>query len=437
MKIVFIMVKAPSYSLNNRPFLIKNLPDCLTLGMLHAITNRAFPDIEIEIYDETVEAITPEKIQADIIGISALTSTFDRAKEYAQHFRTRGIPVFLGGTHASLTPETCTEHFDSVISGLANESLIELINDFKNNNLKKIYYQKQDMSFENFVHPTRSIYEDKNYWSQELNMVQATYGCSNICKFCVQPYVCNGYHQRPIKDVIEEIKEIKSEDIEFYDPNLAKDTKYLIELCEELIPLNKKWFAPMTVSIANNEAILCLLEKSGCTGVLIGFESINNNSIESINKGFNQIDKYKEAIQKFHNHNIEVTGSFVLGLDGDTIETEDKLLQFIIDAQIDYPRFTINTPYPGTKYYEKLKQQNKIITSDFSKYDCRHCIIQQNNLSPENVEKIFKNMWKKSYEIKNIIQRLSYIKSPSKRLSKTILNYIAGKTYIKTNLQDL
>ena len=293
------------------------------------------------------------------------------------------------------------------------------------------------MSFKNFVHPTRTLYENKNYWSQELNMVQATYGCSNICEFCVQPYVCNGYHQRPIKDVIEEIKKIKSEDVEFYDPNLAKDTKYLIELCKELIPLKKKWFAPMTISIANNEALLCLLEKSGCTGVLIGFESINSHSIEAINKGFNQIDKYKDAVQKFHNHNIEVTGSFVLGLDGDTQDTEEKLLQFLIEARIDYPRFTINTPFPGTKYYEYLKNKNRILTNDLSKYDCRHCVIQPNQLSPENVETIFKNMWKKTYTVKNTIQRLSYIKTPSKRFIKTILNYIAGKTYIKTNLQDL
>ncbi len=437
MKIAFIMTKAHSYRLNNRPFLIKNLPDSLTLGILHAIVSKAFPDIDIEIYDETIEIINAEKIHADIIGISALTSTYERAKEYAKIFQAKGIPVFLGGTHASLVPMDCAQFFDSVISGLANDSLVELINDFKNNNLKKIYYQNPQMSFENFVHPTRTLYEDKNPLSQELNMVQATYGCSNICEFCVQPYICKGYHQRPIKDVIEEIKGIKSDEIEFYDPNLAKDTQYLIELCKELIPLKKKWFAPMTISIANNEAILCLLEKSGCTGVLIGFESINNNSIKAINKGFNKIEKYKEAVQNFHNHNIEVTGSFVLGLDGDTLEIENELLSFIIDAQIDYPRFTINTPYPGTPYFDKLKAQNRILTNDYSQYDCRHCVLEPTNMSKESVEKIFRNMWKKTYTMQNIIPRLSYIKTPMKRFVKTILNYIAGKTYIKTNLHDL
>lgn len=431
MKIALIMIKANTYAFINRPSIIRNTPDSLTMGMLYSIIKNAFPDIEVDVYDESVEKIKKEAITADLIGISAMTPTFNKAIEYAQYFKKKGGVVFLGGAHASLMPEECTQYFDSVISGLANESLIELINDFKNGNLKNIYYQNKQLSFENFVHPTRDIYEKKSIWGTELNMVQATYGCSNICEFCVQPHICNGYHQRPIDDVIEEIKQIKSSEIEFFDPNLSKDINYLKKLCEELIPLKKEWFAPLTISVSNNEELLSLLKKSGCTGALIGFESINNDSISTINKGFNQIDKYREAVQKFHEYNIEVTGSFVIGLDGETQESYKQLEEFIENSNIDYPRFTINTPYPGTHYFEKMKAENRISTTDYSKYDCQHCVIKPQNFSAEEIEKIYTQLWKKTYSLKSITKRLSYIKSPSKRFIKCIQNYLSGKVYIK------
>ena len=435
MRVALIMVKADSFSYKNRPFVMRKMPDSLTLGMLFAIIKSNFPDIEVEIFDDTIETIDLDSFQADLIGISAITPTFNKAKKYADYFKEKKIPIFIGGTHATLAPESCAENFDSVIVGLANESLVNLINDFKQNNLQKFYYQNPNMSFENFVHPNRKIYEEKSFWGTELNMVQATYGCGNICEFCVQPYVCNGYHQRPVNDVIEEIEKIESEEIEFYDPNLAKDIKYLTELCNGLIPLRKKWFAPMTISVAYNENLLELLQKAGCTGVLIGFESINDNSITAINKGFNKIEHYIEAVTRFHKYNIEVTGSFVLGLDGDDLETPTKLIKFLKDSNIDFPRFTINTPYPGTKYYERMKTENRIIIDDLSKYDCRHCVIKPNLITPEDVENMYKKLWKETYSLKNTISRLSYIKSPIKRLKKIIQNYIAGKAYIKTNIE--
>lgn len=431
MKIALIMVKAEQYAFINRPSIIKRTPDSLTMGMLYAIIKNTFPEIEVCVYDESVEKIKKEEICADLIGISAMTPTYYKAVEYAKYFKKKGGVVFLGGAHASLVPDSCVKEFNSVISGLANESLIDLINDFKKGSLKKIYYQNKNMSFENFVTPTRDIYEQKSIWGTELNMVQATYGCSNICEFCVQPYVCNGYHQRPVEDVIEEIKTIKSKEIEFFDPNLSKDIKYLKKLCKALIPLKKEWFAPLTVSVSNDDEMLKLLQESGCTGVLIGFESINGDSISSINKGFNQVDKYKEAIKKFHEYNIEVTGSFVIGLDGETFESYKKLEKFILESNIDYPRFTINTPYLGTPYYEKMRQDNRILTEDLSKYDCQHCVIKPVNFTPDEVENFYKRFWRKTYSLKNVARRLSYINPLSKRSLKIIQNYLAGRVYIK------
>ena len=430
MKIALIMVKGGAYSFPNRPFFLKHMPDSLTLGMLHSIIKNSYPEIEVEIYDETVEIVKKENINADIIGISAITPAINRAIEYADFFHSKNIPVFLGGAHATLAPNSCVEKFDSVLIGLANDTLPELINDFQNNRLKKIYTLSASMSYDNFVFPSRHIYEDKHILGTELNMVQATYGCSNICKFCVQPYICNGYHQRPVQNVLDEISKIESDYIEFVDPNFAKDLNYLKEICTGLKNLKKTWFAPMTMAVINNEENLKMLKDAGCTGVLIGFESINTTSIDTISKGFNNIKQYENVVKMFHKYGIEVTGSFVLGLDGDNKETASNTLNFIKSAQIDYVRFTINTPFPGTEYYEEMKKGGRLLTEDYNLYDCCHCVIKPSNLSAQEVEAVFEKLWKESHSLKNIIARLSYIKSPVERLKIILKNYIFGKVYL-------
>ena len=310
----------------------------------------------------------------------------------------------MGGTHATLNPEEVELHCDSVLCGLADDIVPELINDFlKTGKLKKRYTQKSDMSFKNMALPQRDIYERKSIWADELNMVQATFGCSNTCKFCVQPYVCEGYHQRPVDDVIEEIKLIKDNYIEFVDPNLSKDLNYLRELCVKISPLKKKWFAPMAISVCNDDITLGLLSKSGCCEILIGFESVNQNSVKDINKGFNNVEKYKECIKKLHSYGIKVTGSFVLGLDSDD---------------------------------NKMDANGRIVERDWSLYDCAHCVIKPANMTQDDVEAGYNYLWKQAYSLKNILKRLNYIKSPFERLQMIIKNYVFGVVYCKMIFKD-
>ncbi len=429
MKIALIMVKGNIYSFRNRSLFFKHMPDSLTMGVLHSIIKKNFPDTDVEIYDETVETINLEEINADLIGLSAITPAVHKAYSYAKYFKSKNIPVFIGGIHATLMPQEVAEYADSVICGLAEESLPALIRDLKNGCLKKYYYQTDEMSFENMVLPSRHIYEDKSIWATELNMVCATYGCSNVCEFCVQPYVCKGYHQRPVDDVIEEIKKIEDNYVEFVDPNLSKDEKYLEELCQKLKPLKKEWFAPMTISVCKNDKLLKLMSESGCCEILIGFESVNQNSLTDIKKGFNRAEDYKECIKKLHSYGIKVTGSFVLGLDSDDELSFKNTLDFVIDSCIDYVRYTINTPYPGTKYFDMMKDADRLITTDWSLYDCQNCVIKPAKMTPEDIEQGHKWLWKKTYEFKNVVKRMRYIESFSQRWFMILKNYIFGKVY--------
>ncbi|HSA05754.1 MAG TPA: radical SAM protein [Candidatus Gastranaerophilales bacterium] len=366
-------------------------------------------NIKVEIYDESIEIINKESINADLIVISAITPTVNRAYKYADYFRSKKIPVVMGGVHATLNPQEALQHANSVICGIAMENFPQMLRDFKENKLQRIYTQQENIDLSQMPLPDMDCYKSKSKFPIKLNGIQATFGCDNNCEFCVQPLVCSGYHQRPVEQVIEEIKTIKSKFIEFYDPNIARDKEYLRRLCEGMIPLKKNWVAPATIDLADNEDLLKLAAKSGCRSVLIGFESVNQNTLNEIFKGFNNVYKYQDAIKRFHKAGIAVAGSFVFGFDSDTKDVFKQTLDFINKTHIDMPRFTLNTPFPGTPFYEKMKQENRIIEYNWSMYDCNHVVIKPKNMSVKELQEGFDWINKEAYKLGSILKRVEFV----------------------------
>lgn len=428
-KIALILVKGKAHSFD---YLQEDRPDSLTINYMYSTIKSNFPDIEVNIYDETIENIKKEEIDADIIGISAITSSINRAYKYADYFREKGIPVFIEGIHATLLPEEASQHADSVMIGLTNETLPEMINDFYNGHLKKTYKQSADMSFSNWVFPDKNVYYEQKNVKKPNKRIYASWGCPNNCEFCFQPLIYQGQHYRPIDDVIEEVKQMGTKRIFFNDPNLSRDEEYLVELCKRMIPLKKKWTAVMQITIADNEELLSLLKESGCHILFIGFESVNQNSLKSINKGFNQTEKYIEAVKRIHGKGIMIIGSFIFGFDDDDKTVFKRTVDFINDAKIDIPRFNICTPYPGTRFYERMKAENRITETNWTLYDRCHCVFQPKNMTVKELEKGYKWSIKKSYSILSILKRSLYEKSFKKCLVLAITNYIMGKYAFKT-----
>jgi len=392
-KIALIMPKGAPYR-----FKENNTPDSITIPALVSLIPKEL-NIKAEVYDETLEKIDKESINADLVVISALTSTINRAYAYADYFRSKGVTVVIGGVHATFNPDEVSEHADSVICGIAIHTFPQLLRDFKANTMRKIYKQ-EEIDFRNAPFPDRNAYVEKNVNPEDINGIQATYGCKNVCEFCVQPYVCNGCHQRPIEDVINEIKEIKSNFLEFYDPNLFQDAEYAYKLCEAMIPLKKQWGTPANIHVSGNPELLEVASKSGLIAVLVGFESVNQKSLLKINKGFNRVNDFSEAVQRFQNHNIAVFGSFVFGLDENDRNIFQETYDFLQQVPINMPRFTINTPFPGTEFYRKMKEENRIIEDNWAMYDCSHVVIQPANMSSEDLQQGFYELCNAVYEDK-------------------------------------
>lgn len=382
----------------------------LTFPTLISYTPKKY-DISFKIYDEGIEKFDVTKINADLVGITAITGTSKRAYAYADYFRKKGIPVVLGGVHPTLLPHEAKQHADSVVTGLANHSWPKLLKDFKWGKLKEFYQQPKNTDFKNWPLPDRSCYEEKKMRLVTINSIEATYGCPNKCEFCVTPYSCKGYHHRPIKDVIDEIKNIKARHIVFVDPSPIENINYAKKLYKAMIPLKKKWMSPSTIRMADDKELLDLAAKSGCKGLLIGFESVTDQSLKNIKKGFNSLNKFYENSKKFHDKGIAIMGCFVFGLDSDDKSVFKRTLEFINKANIDLPRFTVNTPFPGTPFFNRMAKENRLLTKNWSLYDCQHVVIKPKKMTPLELQKGHHWIWREAYKLPYVFKRLSCSRS--------------------------
>ena len=427
-KIAFIMPRGAMYRYKTGAFkqMIRYAP--LTIPALISLIPEDMK-IKVQVYDEGVEQINLSKVDADLICITSITGGSSRAFEYAKYFKSRGKTVVMGGVHATLSPDECLQYVDSIQIGLGIEIFPQMLRDFGAGNLQKIYKAREDLCYANFPLPKRDCYKDKKLKFVTVNSVQATYGCLNRCEFCVTPYCSKGYYHRPVKDVIEEIKQIPSKTFVFVDPSPIEDG-YAKELYKAMIPLKKQWASPMTIKIAQDKELLDLAVKSGLKGCLIGFETVSQETLLDIKKGFNSVNKFYNAANILHDNGVAIMGCFVFGLDCDDKGCFERTIEFVNKANIDVPRFTINTAYPGTPYYEKMKAANRIIETDWSLYDCQHVVIKPLKMTVDELREGHNWAWNEAYKTKNIIKRLSG--------SRSFLHYaiganIAYKIYAKNH----
>ncbi len=407
MKIVLILPRGGIYRRKGGAFPIFIRYSPLTLPTLAALIPKELK-AEIETYDEGVDIIEKEKIKADLIGITSITGASPRAYAYADYFRSKGIPVVMGGVHATLMPEEASQHADALVLGIAVETWPQLLRDFKKGEMKKTYKAPDKIDFSNWPMPLRDINISKSFIS--INSIQATYGCTNNCEFCVTPFVCPGYNHRPVSDVIAEIKKIKSKYIEFVDPSPIEDY-YAKDLYRAMIPLKKKWVGCATTRIGQDDELLELAAKAGCKGLLIGFESVSQGTLNQIKKGFNSSDQYFNLTKKLHQKKIAIMGCFVFGLDSDDKDVFNRVVDFVNKANIDLPRFTVATPFPGTTYFKKMESENRITTKFWSMYDAQHVVIKPKNMTAEELQKGHHWAWKQAYKIRSVIKRLFFSRS--------------------------
>lgn len=376
----------------------------LTLTTLAALVPEEI-DCDVKIYDETAGKI-PLDLDADLVGITCITGTSPRCYAYADYFRKKGKTVFIGGVHPSMLPNEAAEHADVVFTGFSEQTFPQFMRDYVAGNYQKFYHQNSDYTIVGKPIPRRELLNKKRYITTKT--VEAIRGCAHTCTFCAYPAAFGKpVHKRPVKEVVAEIEALNSKHVLFPDVNLVTDRAYAMELFTAMIPLKVIWLGLVTSSVGVDKELITVLRKSGCRGLLIGFESITQESQQYIHKGVNKVNNYVELMEVLHDNGILVQGCFAFGGDEEDSSVFERTVDMIIKAKIDLPRYSILTPFPNTQYYAQLEKEGRIIERNWAMYDVEHCVFKPKLMTKEELEEGTDFAWRMTYSTSNIMKRLS------------------------------
>jgi radical SAM superfamily enzyme YgiQ (UPF0313 family) len=361
-------------------------------------------DCFVQIVDEQIEPIDFD-VDVDVVGVTFMTALSHRAYEIGDEFMSRGVKVVFGGFHASFKPEEALNHADAVCIGEAETTWPELIRDIKNGVCRRIYIGDFNYDLSRVGKPERGLLKRGVYAPVEA--VQVGRGCKHRCNFCsVTAFYQHTYRARPVEQVIRELSEIKNKRIIFVDDNIVADPDYAKRLFEALIPLKKKWISQASITIADDTELVSLAKQSGCVGLFIGIETLNEENLSLANKNINRGKTYAERIRIIHEHGIGIEAGIIFGLDKDKKEVFKRTLAFLIDQNIEAIQVSLLTPLPGTPLYDEMKEQGRIIDCNYDHYDYRHVVIEPHHMSPGELQAGADWVIRSFYSPWNIVKRV-------------------------------
>jgi radical SAM superfamily enzyme YgiQ (UPF0313 family) len=351
------------------------------------------PDWEVELVDEQCEGFVDYAgVEADLVGLTAFTTQATRAYQIASQFRNRGIPVVMGGIHASLVPDEAEQHADALFVGECEALWPQVLADARAGRLGKRYHGGTSGDFE--LAPDRSIFAKYEY---EYVSAQTARGCAMDCSFCsVTAFNGRLFRMRDVDRVVAEVAAIRERDIIFVDDDLNGFSRKAKERCLDLFRamaearLGKQWITQVTINFGDDDELPRLARAAGCAGVFIGLESTDTASLTLIRKdGKSQrrgVQYYHENVARIHRHGIGVVGSFILGIDTQDMDTiVSDILRFADESELDGLNPTILTPLPGTRDYARYDAAGRILfrnyPEDWEKYTLAFPVISMPNVT--------------------------------------------------------
>ena len=357
----------------------------MSLGILASRTPESY---DVEIVDESVDELDFD-VPADLVAVTAATVQAPRAYEILSEFRARGVHTVLGGLHASFVTEEASRYADTVVCGEADELWATVLEDFDRGSMKKRYRMQSYPRMENMPPIRRDLFSKKYY----IQSVQTSRGCPCNCNFCsVTRFNGRRYRFRPVAEVIEEVASLKENRLFISDDSIVglgqKGVDHARELFSAMKGLGKSWGSQVCITIAEHDELLRAAAEAGANTFYIGFESVEAASLESMDKGVNLRPgsrNFKDAIRKMHDHGIGVIGGFILGTDTDTRDIFRKTIDFVFDSEIDGCQFTIMTPFPGTRFYEQMEREGRLLHTnypeDWIRYNAYEPVIKPRNMT--------------------------------------------------------
>ena len=365
-------------------------------------------DVEVRFYDDRMEEI-PFEEPTDLVAISVETYTARRAYQIATEYRKRGIPVVMGGFHAMLCPDEVMRYAESVVCGEAEALWPRVIDDARHGRLEKVYKQASRTSLVE-LNPDRSIFRGKRYLP--IGLIEAGRGCHFKCEFCAVQTVFNSTQtRRPVDKIIAELKTLRDEKKLFFfvDDNITSNMDQAKEFFRALIPLKIRWVSQSSINAAHDEEFLDLLARSGCKGVLIGFESLNPANLKDMNKSFNGMKGgFGVALANLRRHRIRVYGTFIFGYDRDTPESFSETVDFAREHALYIAAFNHLTPFPGTPLYRRLESEKRLLYDAWwldKRYSYNQIPFQPLGMEPQALQRNCLTARRQFYSWSSIFQR--------------------------------
>jgi radical SAM superfamily enzyme YgiQ (UPF0313 family) len=364
-------------------------------------------DVEISFYDDRMEEI-PYDEPTDLVAMSVETYTARRAYQIASEYRRRRVPVVMGGFHPSLCPEDVARYADAVVIGEAEDVWPTLIDDCRHGRLGRIYRAPSRPSLAG-LRPDRRIFRGKRYLP--IGLVEAGRGCHFRCDFCaVQTMFGSTQTRRPLDDVLAEVASMRGKKLFFFvDDNITSNLAQAKQFLRALAPLNIRWVSQASINAAHDEEFLDLLVKSGCRGVLVGFESLDPNALAQMNKSFNTMKGgYETALANLRRHGLRLYATFIFGYDSDTAESFHRAVEFAMAHRFYIAAFNHLTPFPGTPLYSRLAESNRLLYEtwwDDDRYRYNMVPFQPAAMTPQALQRHCLEARRAFYAWPNIVRR--------------------------------
>jgi radical SAM superfamily enzyme YgiQ (UPF0313 family) len=388
----------------------------LPLTIVAALTPR---EHQVRILDENVEALDFDA-DVDVVGITFMTALAPRAYKIAQEFRARGKTVVGGGYHATLVPEEAAGHFDAIVAGDAEGVWEQVLLDVEAGRLRKIYSagrtplcmpgppaaQSSNGRGELQVPvPRRELLSRTERFYVTIHAVQTGRGCNHGCRYCsVTAFHQRTYRHRPLESVLEELRAVPRDFI-FVDDNIIASREYALELFRAMAPLRKRWVAQCSIEVADDPTLLGLMRAAGCCGLFIGVETVSEENLAAMDKGFNDSRQYRDRLHKIHQHGIGVVAGMMVGLDRDDPAVFERCLQFLQRNRMEAVQLNILTPLPGTPLFEEMKRAGRITDWDWSSYDFRHVVFRPAGMTAGQLQAGADWLYAQFYRLDRILLR--------------------------------
>ena len=387
----------------------------VNLPLLAALTP---PSHTMTIVDES---FAPDDINQDVdlVGITVMTDIALRAYKIADTYRQKAVKVVMGGIHPTVLPDEALEHADAVVVGEAEGIWPRLVSDAASGQMQRLYRAGQMTDLKGLPKPRRDLLPRITYegYTPIPIGVETSRGCPYDCEFCsIGQTMGRQYRVRPVQEVIAEIESIDSPHLFFVDDALGLNRNVAKQLFTEMIPLRRHWLGQGTVSLAEDLELLRLMRRSGCKGLLIGFESVQKGTQNEVKKIKNLRIDFYEAMRRFHGEGFGILGAFVFGSDYENTDVFEQTLEFIMRGRLECIELRILTPYPGTPLYERLLREGRLFVRDWwlRGYPSDTLLFQPKGMTADELISGFARLTRQTYSFGGMIRRFLGV-SPWKR----------------------